>query len=67
MPEREEAGLSRLDADRAHSMEDEGGASAALVERCDDGAEAWKIAGPAVACFVGLLAGVGLLSLLRSR
>lgn len=67
MPERDEAGLSRLDADRAHSMEHEGGASAALVERCEDRADAAMVAGTAVACLVGLLAGVGLVSLVRSR
>ena len=31
MPEPEDPGLSRLDVDRAHSMEDEGGASAARL------------------------------------
>lgn len=67
MPVPDEGGLSRLDADRAHSMEDEGGASAALVERCDDAIDPWRAAGPAVACLVGLVAGLGLVALLRSR
>ena len=67
MPERDGGGLSRLDADRAHSMEDEGGASAAMVEREEQLQEAGRVAGAAVACLVGLLAGVGLMSILRSR
>ena len=66
MSEPDGGGLSRLDADRAHSMEDEGGASAALVER-EDAAEVGRVAGAAMACVVGLVAGVGLVSLLRSR
>ncbi len=67
MSERDGGGLSKLDADRAHSMEDEGGASAALVERQESAEEAGRIAGAAMACLVGLLAGAGLMSLLRSR
>ena len=67
MPEPDVAGLSRLDADRAHSMADEGGSSAALVENCDEAAVPWKAATTALACVVGLLAGVGLIRLLRSR
>jgi hypothetical protein len=67
MSERDGGGLSRLDADRAHSMEDEGGASAARVERQGPVEEAGRIAGAAMACLVGVLAGVGLVSLMRSR
>lgn len=67
MPERDAGGLSRLDADRAHSMEHEGGASAALVESGGESADLGKAAGTVVACLVGLLAGMGLVSLLRSR
>lgn len=64
MPERDAAGLNRLDADRAHSMEDEGGASAALIEGRDSSRAA---IGLGVACLVGLAAGAGLVRLLRSR
>ncbi len=67
MSERDGGGLSKLDADRAHSMEDEGGASAAMIEREEQLQEAGRVAGAAVACLVGLLAGVGLMSILRSR
>jgi hypothetical protein len=67
MPERDPAGLSRLDADRAHSMEDEGGASAARVEECGPSATTWKVGSTGVACLVGIAAGVGLVHLWRSR
>ena len=68
MPERDPSGLSRLDADRAHSMEDEGGASAALVEACDSRSVQWRAAFTAAACLFGIAAGLGLVArLLRSR
>jgi hypothetical protein len=67
MPERDPSGLSRLDADRAHSMEDEGGASAALVEACDTPSVQWRAAVTAAACLIGIAAGLGLVRLLRSR
>ena len=67
MPERDPSGLSRLDAERAHSMEDEGGASAALVEACDTRSVQWRAAVTAAACVIGIAAGLGLARLLRSR
>lgn len=67
MLERDAAGLSRLDADRAHSMEDEGGASAALVESADSPCARWSATATAAACLVGLAAGIGLVRLLRAR
>ena len=67
MPERDPGGLSRLDADRAHSMEDEGGSSAAMVEACDAPALRWTAASSAVLCLVGIAVGLGLARLLRSR
>lgn len=67
MPERDEEGLSKLDFDRALSMEHEGGASAAMVEASESAEMAGRAAGAAMACLVGVLAGVGLVSLLRSR
>jgi hypothetical protein len=67
MPERDASGLSRLDADRAHSMEDEGGASAALVEGCDTPSLRWTAASSALLCLVGIAAGLALARLLRSR
>ena len=67
MPERDPSGLSRLDADRAHSMADEGGASAALVDCPGAALEGWKGATTAVACLIGLAAGVGLVALWRAR
>jgi hypothetical protein len=67
MWEPDPGGLSRLDADRAHSMEDEGGASAAMVEACDTPSYPWRAAGTAAACLIGIAAGLGLARLLRSR
>jgi hypothetical protein len=67
MPERERVGWSRLDADRAHSMEDEGGSSAARVESADLACGEWKGLTTTLACLVGLAAGVGLVRLLRAR
>jgi hypothetical protein len=67
MSELDAGGLSRLDADRAHSMEDEGGSSVAMVERCDEASFPWKAAATGAACLVGIVAGVGLARLLRSR
>jgi hypothetical protein len=66
MPERDAAGLSPLDADRAHSMEHEGGAAAARVE-CAESAVPWGATATGLACLVGLAAGVGLMMLWRSR
>ena len=67
MPERDAEGLSRLDTDRARSMEDEGGVSAALVEPRPASAEPWSPAVTAVACLVGLVAGLALVNVLLSR
>jgi hypothetical protein len=67
MSEPDAGGLSRLDADRAHSMEHEGGSSAAMVERCDEESFPWKAAATGVACLVGIAAGLGLARLWRSR
>jgi hypothetical protein len=64
MPERDATGLSPLDADRAHSMEHEGGVSAARVESPESD-RPWKAAAAGVACLVGLAAGVGLVKLWR--
>jgi hypothetical protein len=67
MSERDAEGLSRLDTDRARSMEDEGGVSAALVEPPPGSAEPWSPAVTGVACLVGLVAGVALVNLLLPR
>ena len=67
MSERDATGLSRLDADRAHSMEDEGGASAAMVETADAFFIPWRPVLTAAACLVGIAAGLGLVRVLRSR
>ena len=65
MSERDGAGLSRLDADRAHSMEDEGGASAARVE--NDEACQRRSMTTMLVCLAGVAAGAGLIRLWRSR
>jgi hypothetical protein len=67
MPERDAAGLSRLDVQRAHSMADEGGASAALAERRHAPLDGWGAAAAGLAAFVGLAAGVALVRLWRVR
>jgi hypothetical protein len=67
MSERDAAGLSRLDADRAHSMADEGGVSAALVDCPDAALGGWSGTATALACVIGLAAGVGLVALWRAR
>ena len=67
MSEPDAAGLSRLDAERARSMEDEGGASAAMVENADAFFIPWRPVLAAAACLVGIAAGLGLARLLRSR
>jgi len=67
MPERDAGGLSRLDVDRQHSMADEGGASAAKVEKWRAPVEPWSVAATGVACLIGVAAGLALVRLLRSR
>lgn len=67
MSERDAAGLSRLDADRAHSMADEGGVSAASVDAAGECCEAWRGVATGIACVVGFAAGAGLIRLWRSR
>jgi hypothetical protein len=67
MPAPDAPGLSGLDEDRAHSMEHEGGASAALIERAESSVVPWQVPRAVLACAIGLLAGVGLMVLLRSR
>ena len=67
MSEREAtAGLNRLDETRAHSMSDEGGSSAATVDRPhDDACERWTGLATALVCVAGFAIGAAVVRFAR--
>jgi hypothetical protein len=66
MSEREATGLNRLDVTRAHSMSDEGGSSAATVDRPhDDACARWTGLATALVCVTGFAIGAGVVHLAR--
>lgn len=68
MSEREAAGLNRLDVTRAHSMSDEGGSSAATVDRPqDDACERWSGLATALVCVAGFAIGAAVVRFARAR
>jgi hypothetical protein len=68
MSEREATGLNPLDETRAHSMSDEGGSSAATVDRPqDDSCERWAGLATALVCVAGLALGAAVVRLARGR
>jgi hypothetical protein len=67
MSEREAvAGLNRLDEARAYSMSDEGGSSAATIDRPqDDACERWAGLATALVCVAGFAIGAAIVRLAR--
>jgi len=59
------AGLNRLDETRAHSMSDEGGSSAATVDRPHDECERWTGLATALVCVTGFAIGAAVVQLAR--
>ena len=68
MSEREAvAGLNRLDETRAHSMSDEGGASAATIDRPhDDACARWTGLATALVCVAGFAIGAAVVRFARA-
>ena len=66
MSEREPSGLNELDEVRAHSMSDEGGASAATVERQEEACAPWRGMTSALVCVAGFALGAAVVRLARA-